>query len=1660
MKKNLSGFISILLCLMLVWSLIPMTAFAGGEEELTVSWGDNADGYFMAASDEADFGDVYRSCPFVTRKFDFYWSQDENPDHTEGDVIVTAPPVMDSFFRMEADGNQLTVTPDKDMLPEADGTYTETAVVYLSLGEYDTAERKQEIELTFTMNLKDGDPVFEINNADDLMSFATLVNAGYTDIDAVLASDITLNEELFDEEGKLTDDTEDLISWIPIGSSADTAFEGEFDGCGFTISGLYMDSEDAFGGLFGVLKGTAENIRIEDSWIESKGNAAAFAAWNQGTIQNASSDAYVTAAGVAGGIAGLNEGEIIRCYTTGTAVLSEGDEDTPGGDAPAAGPVSGISSGSVDKVFYLADEESDDIDGTQAMNADQLASGELCWLLNEGLDEPVFFQDLGDDEAPVLYDTHLNVYRGYESCADTEPIYANEALPEERPAHALSAHEGIDASCGEAGSSAYWSCEICGRFFADAEGITEIEDGSWIIPAAPHVLTGHEAVPPTCTEGGSSAYWSCEICGRFFADAEGTSEIADGAWILPAAGHTLTEHAATESSCAAGGNTAYWSCDTCGKFFADADAVTEIADGSWILPTAPHTLTAHEAVTPTCTEGGSNAYWSCDICGRFFADADAVTEIADGSWILPAAPHTLTGHDAVAPTCTEGGSNAYWSCDICGRFFADAEGTSEIAEGGWILPAAGHTLTGHGATAATCAAEGNHAYWSCELCGKYFLDQEGNTEIEEGSWIIEKTLHKLTAHEAVEPSCTEGGNSAYWSCEVCGRFFSDEAGTAEIADGSWLLPAAGHTLTAHEALSPTCTEGGSSAYWSCEVCGKYFGDEAGTAEIEKDSWLLPAAGHTLTAHEAVAATCAAEGSSAYWSCELCGKFFSDEDGSKEIAEGSWVIAKTAHQLTAHEAVEPGCTEGGNSAYWSCELCGKFFSDEAGTAEIADGSWILPAAGHKLTAHEAVSPICTEGGSSAYWSCDTCGKFFGDEAGSAEIEKDSWLLPAAGHTLTAHEAVAATCAMEGSSAYWSCEACGKFFGDEAGTTEIEKDSWILDKTAHTLTAHEAVEPSCTEGGSSAYWSCDVCGKYFADEEGSEEIEQDSWILPAAGHQLTEHEAAIQTCTEGGSTAYWSCDVCGKYFADEEGTEEIEENSWILPASPHTLTAHEAVEPGCTEDGNTAYWSCDVCGMFFGDEAGTAEIEKDSWILEKTGHTLAAHEAVEATCTEGGSSAYWFCETCGKYFADEEGSEEIEEDSWILPAAGHELSEHEAAEPTCTEDGSSAYWSCEVCGKYFADEEGTEEIEENSWILPALSHTLTAHEAKEANCTEEGNTAYWSCDACGLFFSDEAGTEEIEEDSWILPALGHDFVDGICSRCGEEDETEPETQPTSVEPESEAPPTIPPVPSKDETQPVPVTVPESDTDSPTAPTEYLISVSDDGHGKASASPAFATSGVTVTLTAKPNDGYRFKEWQVLSGGVKISGNKFTVGSDNVEIKALFEKIPATPPSIIGGNGGVWTEGSKTGITMTCDGDYFSFTDLKVDGSVVAKKNYTVSAGSVIVDLKPEYLNTLAEGEHKLSFVFGKLESDEGRFTVAAHEEKPVRKVNVILWIIIAAACLGLIASIIILLVGKKKTREDAEITEEGTDAETEAGTEAEMEAEPEAIEVKKTDNPYVQ
>lgn len=82
-------------------------------------------------------------------------------------------------------------------------------------------------------------------------------------------------------------------------------------------------------------------------------------------------------------------------------------------------------------------------------------------------------------------------------------------------------------------------------------------------------------------------------------------------------------------------------------------------------------------------------------------------------------------------------------------------------------------------------------------------------------------------------------------------------------------------------------------------------------------------------------------------------------------------------------------------------------------------------------------------------------------------------------------------------------------------------------------------------------------------------------------------------------------------------------------------------------------------------------------------------------------------------------------------------------------------------------------------------------------------------------------------------------------------------------------------------------------------YNVMVKNDGNGTASADPASAKMGDEVRLTAMPNSGYHFKEWEVISDKVEIKDNKFTMPADDVTVKAIFERNASSGGS--GGGGG---------------------------------------------------------------------------------------------------------------------------------------------------------------
>lgn len=147
--------------------------------------------------------------------------------------------------------------------------------------------------------------------------------------------------------------------------------------------------------------------------------------------------------------------------------------------------------------------------------------------------------------------------------------------------------------------------------------------------------------------------------------------------------------------------------------------------------------------------------------------------------------------------------------------------------------------------AATCTKDGVSRR-ICSICGAVEEKSVPATGHNFGAWTVIKAA-----------TCTESGISTR-KCSVCGT------------EETMIVPSLGHSMTATAGKAATCTEAGNSAYWSCSRCHKFFSDAAGKTEIAKDSWVIAALGHDEATRAAVAATCYASGHEADTYCKRCG----------------------------------------------------------------------------------------------------------------------------------------------------------------------------------------------------------------------------------------------------------------------------------------------------------------------------------------------------------------------------------------------------------------------------------------------------------------------------------------------------------------------------------------------------------------------------------------------------------------------------------------------------------------------------------------------------------------------------------------------------------------------------------------------------------------------
>ena len=287
-----------------------------------------------------------------------------------------------------------------------------------------------------------------------------------------------------------------------------------------------------------------------------------------------------------------------------------------------------------------------------------------------------------------------------------------------------------------------------------------------------HNLTLVAAKAATCTTAGNSAYYTCDGCDKWFADATGSVEITDKTSVkIPAPGHT----AGTEWK---SDDTNHWhECSRCHdkKDEAAHDYGSDnVCDTCGYYKTVPHThnLTLVAAKAATCTTAGNSAYYTCDGCDKWFADATGSVEITDKTSVkIPAPGHTAgtewksddTNHWHECSRCHDKKDEAahdYGSdnvCDTCG-YYKTVPHT--------------HNLTLVAAKAATCTEGGKEAYYKCEGCGKFYEDVLGTKKITDlASWgNIAKIAH-TTKQTVTKATPTANGKIVNY-CSVCKKTLS------------------------------------------------------------------------------------------------------------------------------------------------------------------------------------------------------------------------------------------------------------------------------------------------------------------------------------------------------------------------------------------------------------------------------------------------------------------------------------------------------------------------------------------------------------------------------------------------------------------------------------------------------------------------------------------------------------------------------------------------------------------------------------------------------------------------------------------------------------------------------------------------------------------------
>lgn len=208
--------------------------------------------------------------------------------------------------------------------------------------------------------------------------------------------------------------------------------------------------------------------------------------------------------------------------------------------------------------------------------------------------------------------------------------------------------------------------------------------------------------------------------------------------------------------------------------------------------------------------------------------------------------------------------------------------------------------------------------------------------------------------------------------------------------------------------------GGSVLY----AAGPCTGDHSAATSFSNNPSFVS---HNLTHHDAVPATCVADGTIEYWSCSDCGKQWSDESGQHIVTD---LTAKAlGHDYNAQNV---------------CTRCGAKLCSEGHTKDLQV---------------DAVEATCTTAGNIGYYHCSVCNKYYNAET-NEQIAENSWKIPAKGHTANHVSAQAATCSKKGNHEYWYCSDCKTYFKEQicenAYTDDADPETGVwIEMIPHTL-----------------------------------------------------------------------------------------------------------------------------------------------------------------------------------------------------------------------------------------------------------------------------------------------------------------------------------------------------------------------------------------------------------------------------------------------------------------------------------------------------------------------------------------------------------------------------------------------------------------------------------